>query len=520
MRRPRAARRLVLAAVVVIAGLVLGFVLVRLAGGGQSGLASLAGAERLSAAEVTAFDPLAYGEVSEDELLRRGRDGLSHVLYEKSPGGVAQSAARVEGLRAGIDAAAERHDVEADTLAALVFLESAGRPDAIAGPTPDSAAGLGQILPGTATSLLGMDVDLERSKRLTRRIEREARRAARATTARHRRAATARAGRLVTERRRVDARFDPPRALDGAARYLQIAQERFGREDLAATSYHMGIGNLESVIGDYVAPRPAGTTTRDTVEEFELSYARLFFDSSPLRNPRTHRRLAALGDDSRTYLFRLEGAREILRLHDEDRDELRRLAALHGAKASTEEVLRPPADNEPYEEADDLRDAYDDERLVALPDAPARLGFRIDTRMGELAPRLDEQATLYRGLSPEALSTLLYIAKETRRIAGARGDLRVTSTVRDLAYQRLLVASNAEATQRFSLHTTGHALDIERDFSSRRQERALTHVLERLRALSVIDWVYEPQAIHLTVGADGERYLPLYATLVAGRESS
>ena len=312
----------------------------------------------------------------------------------------------------------------------------------------------------------------------------------------------------------MDARFDPPRALEGSARYLEIAQQRFGREDLAATSYHMGIGNLESVIADYVAPRPPRATTRATVEEYGLSYPRVFFDSGPLRNPRTFRRLSRLGDDSRTYLFRLEAAREILRLYDEDRDELRRLAALHGAKASAEEVLRPRAENEPYAEPDDLRAAYDDGELVPLPNAPARLRLRLDRRMGELAPRVGEEPALYRGLRPEALATLLYIAKETRRISG-RGELEVTSTVRDVSYQRLLVASTPEATQRFSLHTTGYAIDLAR--SGGRQERALTHVLERLRALSVSDWVYEPGAIHLTVGPDGERYLPLYETLVAKR---
>ena len=322
------------------------------------------------------------------------------------------------------------------------------------------------------------------------------------------------AARLVAERRRADARFDPPRALAGSARYLQIAEQRFGREDLAATSYHMGIGNLESVISDYVAPRRPRASTRATVEAYELTYPRLFFDSGPLRNPRTFRRLSGLGDDSRTYLFRLEAAREILRLHAEDRPELRRLVALHGAKASAEEVLRPRSDSEPYADADALREAYDDDELVALPSAPARLRYRLDPRLGELAPRLDEEAVLYRGLRPEALATLLYIAKETRRISG-RGELVVTSSVRDLAYQRLLVASNPEATQSYSLHTTGYAIDVARDFASRRQERALTHVLERLRALSVIDWVYEPGAIHLTVGPDGERYLPLYETLVA-----
>jgi hypothetical protein len=463
--------------------------------------------------DVAGFDPVGYDDFDEDDLLRRGRDGYAHVLYEKSPGGVEATAIRVDAFEPLIEAAAERHDVDAETLGALVFLESAGRPEVMATGDPEGATGLAQILPGTAEDLLGMSVDLEESVRLTRRIERAERRAARARTARRQNAFERQAARLRARRRRVDERFDPTAALDGAARYLALAEERFGREDLAAASYHMGIGNLESVIAAYVAPRPLSATSRETVADYELSYVRLYFDSSPTRNPRTFRRLLSFGDDSRHYLFRLEAAREIRRLHAEEPEELERLAALHGAKASAEEVLRPREDNAPYEDGDALRDAYEAGELVPLPRGPERLGYRIDRRMGELARRLDEPPGLYRGLRPEALATLLYVAKEVRRITGGSGTLNVTSTVRDLGYQELLVERNAQATPAFSLHTTGYALDIERNLRPG-TERALVHVLERLRATGVIDWVFEPSAIHLTTGPDAERLLPLYEAVV------
>lgn len=463
--------------------------------------------------DVPGFDPFAYDELDEDELLERGRDAYAHVLYEKSPGGVEATAIRVDAFEPLIAEAAERHDIEAETLGALVFLESAGRPEVMATGDPESATGLAQILPGTAEDLLDMSVDLAESKRLTRRIDRADLKAARAKTERGRRSFELRAERLRARRRRVDERFDPAKALDGAARYLALAKKRFGREDLAAASYHMGIGNLESVIAAYVAPRPARETTSQTVAEYELSYVRLYFDSSPTRNPRTFRRLRSFGDDSRHYLFRLEAAREIRRLHDDDPDELDRLAALQGAKASAEEVLRPPDENPPYSDADDLRDAYEDGDLIPLPRGPERLGYRIDRRLGELARRLDEPRELYRGLRPEALATLLFVTKEVRRITGGRGTLNVTSTVRDEDYQELLVERNDQATPAFSLHTTGYALDIERDLRPG-IERALVHVLERLRATGAIDWVFEPSAIHLTAGPDAERLLPLYEAVI------
>ena len=108
--------------VVLAAALVLGALLLReLAGSARPGLLPLAGVGKLSAAEVQAFDPLAYDPGKDEDFLRRGRDGLAHVLYAKSPGGAEATASRVDGLRDLIEAVADRHAVEAATLEALVF---------------------------------------------------------------------------------------------------------------------------------------------------------------------------------------------------------------------------------------------------------------------------------------------------------------------------------------------------------------------------------------------------------------
>ena len=79
--------------------------------------------------------------------------------------------------------------------------------------------------------------------------------------------------------------------------------------------------------------------------------------------------------------------------------------------------------------------------------------------------------------------------------------MRVTSTVRDLPYQELLVETNIQATLEFSLHTTGFAIDIAKP----RAESALRFLLERLQALDAIAWVEEPGAFHLTVGPEARR---------------
>src|SRR4051812_6118236 len=90
-------------------------------------------------------DPFAYDADREADLMRRAAAGTSHVLYVRSPGGALATARRVARWRPQVEAAARRAGVPADLLEGLVYLESAGRPDAMAGST-EGAVGLTQIL--------------------------------------------------------------------------------------------------------------------------------------------------------------------------------------------------------------------------------------------------------------------------------------------------------------------------------------------------------------------------------------
>jgi hypothetical protein len=432
-------------------------------------------------------DPFAYDPDDEDELVRRAAAGTAHVLYARSPGGAIATADRVARWRPQVEAAAQQADVAPDLLEGLVFLESAGREDAMAGDT-EGAVGLTQILAETGQNLLGMRVDVERSARLTRRIDRALRRAK-----------LAKAESLRRERRTVDERYDPAKALAGTARYLTIARGELRREDLAFVSYHMGIGNLQDVLRAYGEERP--------------SYAELYFDSTPNQHGDAQRRLAAFGDDSSTYLWKIHAAREIMRLHREDPPALARLQALQTAKASAEEVLHPLDSTPRFDTPQALKAAWDDDAIRAFPDEPELTGLARDDRMGELAQRVDALPALYRGLRPEALAMALYIGAMTREYAGGESPLVVTSTVRDQAYQQQLIGRNREATHNYSLHTTGWSFDVARDYTSKRQALAFQFVLDRLQVLDAIAWVREPGAIHITVSSDAKSLLPLLERL-------
>jgi hypothetical protein len=440
-------------------------------------------------------DPLAFDQDRTSDFERRAAAGLSHVLYAKSPGGATATARRTGTRRPQVEAAASAADLDPHLLEAIVFVESAGRPDVVAGDDPEAASGLTQILAETAVNLLDLRVHLPKSRSLTRRIA-AAEQAGRADEA----------TRLRAARRRIDERFDPAKALAATARYLTIARERFGRDDLAVASYHMGIGNLERVVRAYadVVATPAAEVVRDE----DITYTRLFFDSTPLLHADAHALLAGFGDDSSTYLWRVLAAREIMRLHRDEPAELTRLEGLHERKNSAEEVLHPAAGTEVFESPQELAGAGGKGNLVGLPEDPAELHFVVDPQMGELAQRVGQQPDTYRALRPEALALLIYLAAGVEAISG-ESPLTLTSTVRDSAYQRALGSRNREATGGYSLHTTGYAFDVLRKYRSRRQALAFEFWLNRLQALNLIAWVREPAAIHVTVSSDAKRLLPL-----------
>lgn len=457
-------------------------------------------------------DPFVYESDRRTEFERRAAIGSAHVIYDKSPGGVVASAERTARWRERIEPIAAAHDVDPAVMEAMILLESAGRPQVIAGDDPEAASGLAQILAPTGIDFLGMRIDLARSRVLTdelaateaelaeQRLEAAVGRSKDRARARQRvRELSRRAPELIRERAEIDERFDPDAALGGMADYLQFAEERFDRRDLAVVSYHMGIGNLENVIERYNQDADDGFDTD------QLEYARIYFDSSPLRNPRAWSLLGSLGDDSATYYWRVLAAAEIMRLWRQDPERLAEQAELQTAKATSEEVFHPASETEIFEGPDALAQALDDGGLVRIP-TEADFGFRVGPELGELARELEVDRSLYRALRPEALAALIYLGAGVQAINDGKGTLKVTSAVRDRAYQEALTGINVEATTRYSLHTTGYSFDILRKYSSDRQAEAFQFMLDRLSALAVIDYAVEPAAIHVTV-SDGAKAL-------------
>jgi hypothetical protein len=422
-------------------------------------------------------DPFAYVSSRESDFLARAIDGSDHVLYVKSPGGALATAARVARFRPLIDQAVAGTGLDPSMVEALVFVESAGRPDVIVGGDPTNAAGLTQILAQTGSSLLGMHINLARSRKLTGQIFLASARGQMGV-----------ANRLERARVKVDDRFDPRKALAATVRYLEIAEQHLGRTDLAFESYHMGIGNLQRVLDLYNGGHA-------------VPYPQLYFDTAPDHNPAAFALISSFGDDSSLYYWRLLGAQRIMRLYRTDRSALRRLIALQTATDSNAYVLHPPADVGPFADPDALDRAYAARTVLPLPSNPARLGLRYDPGIGSLAPQLDFTPALYRGLRPAALDLLIALAARVRTLSKLpHSALTVASAVSDEHYQGLLGVSDPPAA-------AGWSFTIARRYASRAQAAAFQAMLDRLQALNLIAWERFPSEIEVTVASDASQAL-------------
>jgi hypothetical protein len=423
------------------------------------------------AAGAGAGNPFAYVPARQADFIARATAGEAQVLFTKSPGGAVATAARVATFRSAIDHATAGTGIDPDLLEALVFVESAGRADAIAGTSVADAAGLTQILASTGTSLLGMHIDLARSQRLTKQIDAIA--------------AGDRVGQLaplLAQRATADNRFAPAKALAATVRYLQIAEHQFGRPDLAVESYHMGIGNLHNVLAAYNGGRA-------------VPYVQLYFDSEPDSHAGAYRLLSGFGDDSELYYWRLLGAEQIMHLYRTDRAALTHLAALETADGAGAAVLHPPGRPARYSDPAAVSAAYQEHRLVPLPANAAALGLSYDPAMGTGASKVGAPRRLYRGLTPVAVKLLIELAARVRTLSHENAPLRVQSTVSDARYQ-------SSRGLQDSIATTGYTFTIERRYRNNAQAEAFQAVLDRLQSLNLIAWVRDPSTIEITVAAD------------------
>src|SRR5262249_49058803 len=197
----------------------------------------------------------------------------------------------------------------------------------------------------------------------------------------------------------------------------------------------------------------------DQVATHGLTYAQLFFGSTPLQHSKAWNLLSAFGDESSTYYWKALAAANIMSLYRSDRARLARIARLQEQRSTQEEVFHPPDQTDTYADPGELNRGWVLGQLWPIPENPA-LNYTVSQGLGSHAPKLGQNPALYRGLEPQALATLVYMSNLVNKIGG--GKLIVTSAVRDGDYQTLLAGSNPQAAQSDSPHTTGWPFDIPR----------------------------------------------------------
>ena len=475
-RRQRRHRRGRLLAATLLVALIAGgvsAVLLALSGGGKPPLL-------VPRQDIGNRDPLAFVAGQERELERSAAFGLAHVLYAKSPGGVLAAAERSATFRPLVERAADGSGIDADLLEAIVLLESGGRQDVIAGSDPTNAAGLTQILAETGRNFLGMHVELAASRRLTRNI-----------AAAVRRGDSAAAARLRARRRRVDDRFDPAQ---GARRHGSLPVDRPGR-DSAAT-----ISRSSPTTWGSATSRPSCATMPSAHKLEPIARRRRkrrpLLGAALLRRlagkPRpAWRRLAGFGDDSQTYYWRVLAAQED---HAPLPARPGRAPAAHRCSRTARRARR---------RSSIPRTAQSTSTTPTPSTAPG------ERRRSSRCPTCRRASTSgsTRGLATRppghpARSTAVCVPKHSRcsstsatASTPSAASPRRSSSPATVSRRRPPTparARNREATQNYSLHTTGYAFDILRRYGSGTQAAAFQYELERLQARGLIAWVTRP----------------------------
>jgi uncharacterized protein YcbK (DUF882 family) len=410
-----------------------------------------AAAAKRKAAAAAAARALQRQAVLDAKLTAAAARGFDRGIFTSSPGGVLATAARVAQWKPLIVRAARGSGLSPNLLEAMVFVESSGYRDAVAG----RRAGLTQLTPAVARAN-GIEI----------------------------RRPSARSRMLVSRRMGVDGRFRALPALRATVRYLTKARRTLGRADLAVASYHLGTRNLVSATGGE-----------------KVSYASLYFSSAPDRNRGIWQRLNREGTVARDYYWRVLAAQRVLRLYRRDRAALSYEIHLQARKSSSEEVMHPRPTTPRFHAPREVARAWKLHDLRMIPRDARTTHVAIGPYFAQMAPKLGRSRRLYRGLREPALDVLLFVGRRVHELSGARRPLTVTSAVRDDAYQRKLMRVNANAARSYSIHTTGYAFDIARSYSSQRQARAFQYVLERLEALGAIAYIREAAAIHIAVAS-------------------
>lgn len=470
--------------------------------------------DRLAELIVQSFEKSVAGRLESYQKIERTVREVAPLVARAAEQSEARELFRAmvrEGEAAGEEEARRRWVAlqEADLL-----LESGADPDAL---SRAGAAGVAQWMPATGRAN-GLSVDEAASRALTAKIDARGREIAwreylaspgadpslpgapaalsPAQAAAELPALHAERETLRAERRRVDARYDPERAVFAQTRYLARLYRRFPGVDWLFQAYHGGEAGAQRTLRRYVGEARWSGSAAAAIRSGgpgggRLSFERLYLTTDPRTRPAAFAYLYGRADDHRYYWWKLRAAERAITAYRRDPAALRRRWEGMLPGRSVEAWWYPDAAGAHWSLASG--------RLVPVS------GTR-GVQVVSPAPR----AAAPPSLRPESAGLLALIA-DTYRKAGGTGDITVgdlAATPEYLARRRALrepsLPPGLGATPRpphpllaalppagpppdFDFHQTGLAFDVLRPASAGRR-KTLEYALGSLRDRHLLWW--------------------------------
>ena len=247
--------------------------------------------------------PMTYGQTKIAEF---GHLILNHPDYLNAP-------QRIMFFSPAILEAAEKYQIPPEDIAGILYLESAAHPEKCARPfNVRSACGIAQIEYDTAVNYLGLKVDLKKSQRISKKINKML-----ATGASW---DSPKLNELLQERRRVDDRFDPYKSIDAMGKYLSMSRERLGRIDFSIASYHMGTAGVEKLICIYLGI-PYRMNVSGLVIKKNLSFPKVYYDCRSHPHSKCWRYLSTRADSSHQYFWKVQAGKWFFAIWHENNQE-------------------------------------------------------------------------------------------------------------------------------------------------------------------------------------------------------
>jgi hypothetical protein len=389
-----------------------------------------------------------------------------------------------------------------------ILLESGGNPEDV---SSANAVGVAQWIYETGVRA-GLKVDLPESRRLTAEIDPLKRHAAwleylsspdsdpnapgnpgldPAMAAQLLPAARARLEELRANRRAVDERYDPQKAIFAHTRYLLGLYRKFPDLQWVFQAFHGGEAGVARTLSKYMGPSWKGSLAEAIRTGYggkHLSYETLYFTAGPTSHSASFSYLYGRGDDHRHYWWKMRAAEDAFTLYRRDPDAFRRMWESLLPGRAKEAMWRPDGPATAFESADAVERARAKGDLMPL----APTGIQL--------PR-----TTVAVVRPPTAALLMLIGSVYRTARGrpplAVGDGTVPS---DLMKRRPRPVSSVPLMPPdpliyalpgggppgdFNYHATGWAVDLLRPYDDLNR-KTLEYALGYLRDRGIL-WFYE-----------------------------